>query len=560
MPVISAGVVDKNGRVLIARQFMEINRARIEGLFHAFPRLRDSSVKKQATFLDAGAVRYVYRPMENHLFLVLITTTCSNVIDDLATLQKMSTVLSDTLSGYSIDSEEIEDKAFRILFAFDEIVVGGKAEYCTMDELHTYLEMDSVEETNYLEQKRQQEEAAKATTMEQARILKEKKMMGLPRSSYDPYGGFGSDGMPEEGSTIGGSFFAQDLFSSMGHAGAGSSSSFGNQQMNSHSSNAVSDAPSVGMALGKKALEPGASRFGTRGRGGVGSGGAGDHGGSTAGAGALSMKVQREIGSAPRPGARSPATTSLGGDSTASSGPVHVVLKVEEKMMVTQTRDGDVSSAEVKGELSLAIQDARCERILLELQLSQDGMFTFKPHPKLNKELFGSRSVLAMSDPSKPFPLQQSITILQWKASQGVKITPPLIFTCWPEIGRMTVEYELTPTFAACGVQNVDVWFPWKGQPVASVTPTIGKTELESSQGVIHWSFDLTVAQSGSVEITLADGNAFCGDIFFPFSVAFVVPHSLARVAVSRVLEVDTEMPIRFNQEIQLVAEKYLVE
>lgn len=558
MPVISAGVVDKNGRVLIARQFMEINRARIEGLFHAFPRLRDTSVKKQATFLDAGSVRYVYRPMENQLFLVLITTTCSNVIDDLAILQKMSSVLSDTLSGSSICHEEIEAKSFRILFAFDEIVVGGKPECCAMDELQTYLEMDSVEETIYLEKKRQQEEAAKITTMEQSRTIKEKKMMGLSRSSYDPYGGFGSDGMGEEEGGSGGSLFVQDLFSSMGNASSSSNvPSFGGG-LGSHSSNPIDGATSVGMALGKKGLEVGPSRGGPLGRGGMGGGG-GDHG-STGSAGALSMKVQREIGSAPRLGARSPASTSLKGDSTASSGPVHVTLKIEEKMMVTQTRDGDVSSAEVKGELSLAIQDARCERILVELQLSQDGMFTFKPHPKLNKDLFGSRSLLAMSDPSKPFPLHQSITILQWKASQGVKITPPFIFTCWPELGRMTVEFELTSSFASCGVQHVDVWFPWKGQPVASVTPTVGTTELESSQGVIHWSFDITVAQSGSIEITLADGNVFCGDIFFPFSVAFVVPHSLAQVAVSRVLEVDTEMPIRFNQEIQLVAEKYLVE
>lgn len=589
MPIISAGVVDKNGRVLIARQFLDISRARIEGLFHAFPRLRDANVKKQATFLDAGSVRYVYQPMESQLFLVLITTLNSNVIEDLSTLRMMSSVISDTLTGLRVRPEEIEMKGFRILFAFDEIVVGGKTECSSLEEVNTYLLMDSAEETIYLEHKQKLMEAAKKTTIEQARILKEKKMMGMARSSYDPYGGFGSDrSASEDGGGSERTYSGLGRFGSMGmddgssrssateyYTSAGSgvgSSSFSGSALGGANGGAYSQSssskPIAGMALGKKGMGLGSGGLAHGPLGGVGKG---NEPGAAGGSGSTILsKVQREIGMGPSrsAGTATPGAASSGVDGSAGagagSGPVHVSVKVEEKIMVTQTRDGDVTSAEVKGELSLVIQDARCERIMLELQVPEDGVFAFKPHPKLNKELFAARGVLAMLDTSKSFPVQQSIMILQWKASPGVKVTPPLLFTCWPELGRMTVEYELTSTFRACALQNVEVYLPLNGKEVASVTATIGTADVVPSMGAIQWSFDPTAGQggmqSGSMEISLADGNAFCGDVLFPISVVFTAPQSLAQVGVSRVIEVDTEMPVRFHQAIQLLAEKYYVE
>lgn len=70
---------------------MEMTRARIEGLLAAFPKLMNSG--KQHTFVETESVRYVYQALEQ-LFVVLITTKASNILEDLETLRLFARVVS----------------------------------------------------------------------------------------------------------------------------------------------------------------------------------------------------------------------------------------------------------------------------------------------------------------------------------------------------------------------------------------------------------------------------------------------------------------------------------
>ena len=78
MVVLSASVCTKNGRCLFARQFVEMNRLRVEGLLAAFPKLMGTG-NKQHTFIETDSVRYVWQPVES-IYLLLITNKASNIM------------------------------------------------------------------------------------------------------------------------------------------------------------------------------------------------------------------------------------------------------------------------------------------------------------------------------------------------------------------------------------------------------------------------------------------------------------------------------------------------
>uniref|UniRef100_A0A2K5H953 Coatomer subunit delta n=1 Tax=Colobus angolensis palliatus TaxID=336983 RepID=A0A2K5H953_COLAP len=188
MVLLAAAVCTKAGKAIVSRQFVEMTRTRIEGLLAAFPKLMNTG--KQHTFVETESVRYVYQPMEK-LYMVLITTKNSNILEDLETLRLFSRVIPEYCRA--LEENEISEHCFDLIFAFDEIVALGYRENVNLAQIRTFTEMDSHEEKVFRAVRETQEREAKAEMRRKAKELQQARRDAERQGKKAPgFGGFGS--------------------------------------------------------------------------------------------------------------------------------------------------------------------------------------------------------------------------------------------------------------------------------------------------------------------------------------------------------------------------------
>jgi len=508
MVLIAAAVCSKNGRAITSRQFVEMTKSRIEGLLAAFPKLMTSD--KQHTFVETDSVRYVYQPLDS-LYMLLITTKTSNILEDLETLRLFSRVIAD----YCHKNEEAEvlENSFNLIFAFDEIVALGYRESVSLGQIRTFVEMDSHEEKVYNAVRETQMREAKNKMRDEAKRLQRMKIdAGKSGGAKSGYGG-GSGGF----SSGQGGFTPAPAVDTPAEP---PKPAYNNRP-------AANRAASKAMVLGRKTKD--ADTF-------------------------LDQLAGEGVAVAP--------VVPAGGQGKAAvpqipTEAVHVAL--EEKMVLTATRDGGLHNLEVTGMLTLRISDEQLGRVRLQLKNTNNKNIQLQTHPNIDKELFKGRSIIGLKNPAKPFPINTGVGVLKWRYQTQDDNDIPLNINCWPSDNGaggcdVNIEFELEDLNMELSDVVISINIP-HGAGSPNIAECDGEYQHDTRKGALLWQHAVIDAQnkSGSMEFT-ANGNP---DDFFPVTMSFNSTKSFSDIKVLDCLEVDGGNPVKYSDQVSFFAEKY---
>jgi len=487
MVILSAAVTTKNGRALLARQFVDMNRLRVEGLLAAFPKLQDTG-RKQHTFIETDSVRYVYQPVES-IFLLLITNKASNIVEDLETLRLLAKVVPEIAGGTT--EEKVSDHAFELIFAFDEVITtGGYRETIDMRTIRQNLDMDSHEEKLANMVKKSKLDAAKDQAKHMSQVIKQRQR-DEAKSGIGPGGmaGMGGGDVEEEPDAYGGSPF-------------GGSQQNGNEDFMDQYANPMplpEPEPIIqvqGMKLGKK----------KKGKVDLMSKMAAEDGLDVR----ASLPREEEAALPPPP-------------PSAQQQQQPIALAVEEKLTVALSQEGALEAFDLKGTLSLTANDdvaAAC-RLTVAHKNAAPGT-TFATHPKVDKKAWESDGVVQMKGAAKGFPVGRAVGVVRWALSTTDEQQVPLTINCWPEDegdGNMNVNIEYATARSGMELYDVSIKIPGCGaQP--EIVNVDGTHSHDARNETLDWQIDCIDSGNGTgtLEFNIAQKDEAA---FFPIEVSF---------------------------------------
>ncbi|KAL0972894.1 hypothetical protein UPYG_G00196150 [Umbra pygmaea] len=507
MVLLAAAVCTKGGKAIVSRQFVEMTRTRVEGLLAAFPKLM--GLGKQHTFVETESVRYVYQPLEK-LYMVLITTKNSNILEDLETLRLFSRVIPEYCRV--LEEAEISDHCFDLIFAFDEIVALGYRENVNLAQIRTFTEMDSHEEKVFRAVRETQEREAKAEMRRKAKELQQVRRDAERSGKKIPaYGGFGSAGMSSMSS---GSIMTDNIIEP--------------------------EKPKMAPASIRPSGPSKALKLGARGK-----------------------EVDNFVDQLKSEGETIMSNTGkkLSLASNVLPPPVNmesVHLRIEEKISLTCGRDGGLQNMEVLGIITLRVADDKVGRIRLMVNNNGSKGVQLQTHPNVDKKLFTSDSVIGLKNPEKSFPLNTDVGVLKWRLQSTDDALIPLTINCWPSESAtgcdVNIEYELQEE--SLELNDVVITIP---TPSGVGPPTVGDVDGEykhdSRRNILEWCLPVIDAsnKSGSLEFSIAGQP----NDFFPIHVSFVSKRSYCDIQVAKVAHVEGLAPVKFSEETSFLVDKY---
>mmetsp|Transcript_21812 Transcript_21812/g.30821 ORF Transcript_21812/g.30821 Transcript_21812/m.30821 type:complete len:533 (-) Transcript_21812:18-1616(-) len=532
MVVLSAGVITKTGKVLVARQFVPMTRIRIESLLAAFPKLITGDA--QHTFVETEQVRYLYHPLDQ-LYILLVTNKQSNIMEDLDTLRLLSKVVPEYANGHS--EEAVSTNSFELVFAFDEVCNIGLKENVTLEQIRTFTEMDSHEEKLQkiiLESK--MNEAREEARRKAETIDKQKAEIRKMQSSVK---GLGSGGGPQ---MMGGGRYGGGGDSSRygsGGGGGGGGDGYEEREERKRERPPAKKAPTnrpKGMTLGGSKKKDD-----------------------------LVSQMFKEDGLA---GPRAPMQMQMnrGGGGVADAVPVNqdkVFVTVLEKLYCALEREGGVKKLDVQGEVKVTIFDPDNSRICIQTSGNLGSDYKCRFNPKMDQKKFQSDGILQLKDPAKPFPVgsENAPVILKWRMQTTEEDQVPFTVNFWPNVedGQTVVSVEFALEKSDLAYSNVAISIPCDSGEPPQVTSVDGDFHYDQREKVLIWSVEEISenCSSGTLEFSVPEMDP---DDFYPLHVAFTSEQTYSGMQIEGVANVENGEAIDFESKVSLQAEKFTID
>jgi len=451
--------------------------------------------------------------------MVLITNRASNILQDIDSLHLFAQVVASICK--SLDEREILRNAFELLSAFDEVVALGYRENLSLQQIKTFLEMESHEE-------RIQEIISRNKEFEASEERKRKaKQLELQRKE-----------MPKNQSGMGGG-----MGGGMGSMGGRSAPKFPTytppaktpdtyDSYEAEKRKTSFSAPKVkGMQLGRKNK-----------------------------ATDMFEKVRHEFGGdaderAPLVGTPSQEVSSSARSSFAAADGPGIMIVITEQISAELARDGNLKSFEVKGNLVLRITDPSLTKIKLNVAADTSSGAQFRTHPNVDRNAFTSQGLLQLKDVSRDFPVNNQSALLRWHQSSG---TAPIAFTIWvnqagPSRYTVTVEYELQND--ANFLRDVVVSIPFqRAEPRVS---SMDETYEVAGDG-LDWTIPSVSSDNANGAFEF-EADAEEESEFFPMRVAFRMEKPVVGVDVHDISLVELGESVDFSKEVKSVADNYVI-
>ncbi|XP_064115845.1 coatomer subunit delta-like [Macrobrachium nipponense] len=515
MVLLAAAVCTRSGKALVSRQFVEMTKSRIEGLLAAFPKLMTGG--RQHTFVETESVRYVYQPLDR-LYMLLITTRASNILEDLETLRLFSRVIPEYCRN--MEESEIQENAFHLIFAFDEIVALGYRESVNLAQIRTFVEMDSHEEKVYRAVRETQEKEARTKMKEKAKELQRKRYEESKRGVKSPgfsggnSGGFGMSG--GFGGNSGGFTAPTEAIT---------------PTQESRPATIKPSGPNRAMKLGSKAKD--VDSFVDQ----------------------LKSEGERVVSATETVNKLAPVSTPQ-----VDVEPIHIVMA--EDIIVRAGRDGGLQNMEVQGILKLRITDADHGYIKVQVDNCETRQIQLQTHPNVDRELWRSCGQIGMKMSNRPFPANTDVGVLKWRFQTTDDSQVPLSINCWPQENGaggcdVNIEYNLENT--EMELNEVTITIPLAaGAPPPVINDCEGEHEYDRAHCALVWRIPIIdkTAPTAAMDFT-ARGVP---DNFFPVRVSFSSTRPYCDLKVLGVVSTSDGAPITFSQETQLKTNVYEID